>query len=123
MKRRTGIAAAILGSLIVVPLVSCGRASPVRTVALHMSGYAFNDSNPTLTFRTGERVRFLVTNDETTMIRHNLRIAGLGVPCDYELGPGETRIVEVTMPSNPGVFTYDCCTHRGMAGKLVVARR
>ena len=102
---------------------SCGREEPVRTVPLHMSGYAFNDVNPTLVFTTGERVRFLVRNDETTMIRHNFRIVALGVRCDYELGPGEERAVLVTMPDKPGEFPYDCCTHRGMGGTIVVKRR
>ena len=102
---------------------SCGGARPERTVPLHLSGYAFNDSNPTLVFETGERVRFLVRNDETTMIRHNFRIVGLGVRCDYELGPQEGRLVAVTMPDTPGVFPYDCCTHQGMGGIILVTRR
>ncbi|HEX5030116.1 MAG TPA: hypothetical protein VFX78_01500 [Candidatus Eisenbacteria bacterium] len=121
MKRRMRIGALLLAALIV--LASCGRPKPERMVHLHMTGYAFNDSNPTLAFTTGERVRFLVRNDETTMIRHNFRIAALGVRCDYELGPGEERAVTVTLPDTPGVFHYDCCTHRGMGGIIVVKRR
>ena len=115
------IAACLLAALLAA--VSCGRGAPQRTVVLHMSGYAFNDSNPALTFETGERVRFVLRNDETTTIRHNFRIAALGVRCDYELGPREERAVLVTMPDKPGVFPYDCCTHRGMGGSIVVKRR
>lgn len=108
--------------LALVAAAACGRARPERTLVVHLSGYAFNDSNPTLVFETGERVRFLLRNDETTMIRHNFRIAALDVRCDYELGPGEERSVAVTMPDTPGVFLYDCCTHRGMGGTIEVKR-
>ncbi len=124
--RTRTILALTLALAMAATAVSCRkgrRLRPVRTVALRMSGYAFNETNPILTFRTGERVRFVLTNDETTMIRHNLRVAELGVPCDYELGPGESRVVIVTMPDRPGVFAYDCCTHRGMGGTLVVTDR
>jgi len=109
--------------LVLTAAASCGGAKPERTVPLHLSGYAFNDSNPTLVFETGERVRFLVRNDETTMVRHNFRIVALDVRCDYELGPGEERAVAVTMPDTPGVFPYDCCTHQGMGGTIEVKRR
>ncbi|HEU4940436.1 MAG TPA: hypothetical protein VFT97_02360 [Candidatus Eisenbacteria bacterium] len=124
MKRRIGIAARLaVGLAVVLGSASCGKGATERTVPLHMSGYAFNDSNPTLHFVTGEHVRFVLTNDETTMIRHNFRIVGLGVHCDYELGPGEGRSVAVTMPDTPGVFPYDCCTHQGMGGIILVTRR
>ncbi|HET9941379.1 MAG TPA: hypothetical protein VFR25_09805 [Candidatus Eisenbacteria bacterium] len=115
-----------IGALLLAALMapaSCGRVEPRRTVLLHMNGYAFNDSNPTLAFTTRERVLFIVRNDETTMVRHNFRIAALGVRCDYELGPGEERAVAVTLPDTPGVFPYDCCTHQGMGGTIVVKRR
>ena len=112
-----------VGLAVTLGPASCGRDATERTVSLHMSGYAFNDSNPTLSFRTGERVRFVLTNDETTMIRHNFRIVALDVPCGYELRPREERVVAVTMPDTPAVFPYDCCTHRGMGGVIVVTRR
>lgn len=112
-----------VGLAVTLGPASCGRDATERTVPLHMSGYAFNDSNPTLSFRAGERVRFVLTNDETTMIRHNFRIVALGVRCSYELKPLEERVVAVTMPDTPGVFPYDCCTHRGMGGIIVVTRR
>jgi plastocyanin len=112
-----------VGLAIVLGPASCGRGATERTVPLHMNGYAFNDSNPTLHFVTGERVRFVLTNDETTMIRHNFRIVALGVRCNYELKPRESRAVAVTMPDTPGVYPYDCCTHKGMGGIIVVTRR
>jgi plastocyanin len=95
---------------------------PARTVAMSMSGYAFNGKNPTLAFRPGERVRFVVTNDEPTRILHNFRVVGMNVECGPPLQPGERREVEVTMPRS-GEFAYTCCTHPGMGGKLVVTGR
>ena len=95
---------------------------PLRTVVLSMRDYTFNGDNPTLTFHEGERVRFVVRNDEATPIRHNFAIPGLNVPCDKELGPGEIRHV-ILMLARPGTYEYLCCTHRGMGGKLVVAAR
>jgi plastocyanin len=94
----------------------------LRTVVLSMRDYTFNGDNPTLSFHAGERVRFIVRNDETTPIRHNFAIPSLNVPCDRELGPGEIRHVILTL-DRPGTYEYLCCTHRGMSGKLVVAGR
>ena len=95
---------------------------PVRTVAMSMSDYTFNGTNPTLRFKPGERVKFVVTNDEDSRVLHNFRIVGMGVPCERELLPGEKREVTVTIPKS-GEFAYTCCTHPGMGGKLVVDAR
>ncbi|HEX7078401.1 MAG TPA: cupredoxin domain-containing protein [Candidatus Eisenbacteria bacterium] len=92
---------------------------PVRTVVLHMSGYAFNGTNPTLSFRPGERVRFLLRNEETTPIVHDFRIVGFDAPAESAIAPGETRAVAVTMPG-AGRYAYTCATHRGMGGAIVV---
>jgi plastocyanin len=95
---------------------------PVRTVAMSMSDYTFNGTNPTLRFKPGERVKFVVTNDEDSRVLHNFRIVGMGVPCERELLPGEKREVTVTIPKS-GEFAYTCCSHPGMGGKLVVDAR
>ena len=95
---------------------------PARTVAMSMSDYTFNGTNPTLRFKPGERVKFVVTNDEHSRVLHNFRIVGMDVPCERELLPGEKREVTVTIPKS-GEFAYTCCTHPGMGGKLVVDAR
>ena len=92
---------------------------PLQTVDLSMRDYTFNGVNPTFRFHVGDRVRFVVRNDETTPIRHNFAIPSLGVPCGQELGPGEIRHVLLTL-NKPGTFEYVCCTHRGMGGTLIV---
>ena len=95
--------------------------SPLQTVTLSMRDYTFNGTNPTFRFRVGDRVRFVVRNEELTPIRHNFAIPALGIPCGTELGPGEIRHVFLSM-MKPGAYEYLCCTHRGMGGTLIVTR-
>jgi plastocyanin len=103
-------------------LVAHVAARPARTVELHMAGYAFNDSNPVIRVRPGERIRFVLTNDETSNVLHNFGIAALGVDCGAPMTPGERREVTVTMPDS-GSFAYTCCTHPGMGGTIAVTAR
>ncbi|HEY7727583.1 MAG TPA: cupredoxin domain-containing protein [Candidatus Eisenbacteria bacterium] len=95
---------------------------PVRTITLSMRDYAFNGTNPTLVLRAGERVRFVVRNDEDSPVRHNFEIPGLGVPPAEDLDPGGIREVTVTAPLS-GEYAYGCATHRGMGGKIVIRSR
>jgi plastocyanin len=116
---------AIALALLVVGIVRWRAAREplaLRTVVLSMRDYTFNGDNPTLSFHVGDRVRFVVRNDETTPIRHNFAIPGLNIPCDREMGPGEIRHLILTL-SRPGTYEYVCCTHRGMVGRLVVSAR
>jgi len=128
MTRRTLIPALVLLAVVAVAaplLVARFRASdpaPARTVSLSMREYSFNDTNPTLQFRPGERVHFIVTNEEETNVLHNFRVVGLNVDCGPPMKPGERREVTVTMPKS-GEFAYTCCTHPGMGGKMVVAKK
>ena len=108
-----GAAAAFVGRQPPVP------AGPPRTVVMSMSDYTFNGNNPTLAFKPGERVQFVVRNDEGSPVRHNFRIVGMNVPCERDLEPGESREVTVSLPRS-GEFAYTCCTHPGMGGKLVI---
>ena len=115
--------AAMLGAGVVI--FSRQRAerspAPVQVVELSMRDYTFNGTNPTFRFKVGDRVRFVVRNEEPTPIRHNFAIPSLGIPCDRELEPGEIRHVFLTLP-RAGTFEYVCCTHRGMGGTLIVTR-
>ena len=121
--RRTWIWILLLALIAVGAAVSrIARSGAVRTIPLSMKGYAFNGVNPRITLRAGERVRFVLTNDETTPILHNFQVPGIGISCGDALRPGERREILVTAPG-PGTFPYSCCTHRGMGGKLVVLPR
>ena len=125
--KRTGMTLVLVLAMGGAALAFVGRdwsreLPPTRTVAMSMKEYTFNGANPTLAFMPGERVRFIVSNDEETQVRHNFRIVGMDVPCERELLPGESREVTVTIPQS-GEFAYTCCTHPGMGGKLVVAGR
>ena len=93
-----------------------------RTVQLSMREYTFNGSNPRLQFKPGERIHFIVTNDESTNVLHNFRVVGMNVECGPPMKPGERREVTITMPRS-GEFAYTCCTHPGMGGKMVVANQ
>jgi plastocyanin len=116
------VTAAIVALFAVAILTLLGRRNgPLQTVDLSMRDYTFNGTNPTLRFRVGDRVRFVVRNEEESMIRHNFAIPDMGIPCDRELLPGEIRHVILTM-KRPGTFEYVCCTHRGMGGRILVRR-
>jgi len=108
-----GVAAAYVG------LKPQAPAGPPRTVVMSMRDYTFNGTNPTLAFKPGERIHFVVRNDENSPVKHNFRIVGMDVPCERDLEPGQTRDVTVTLPRS-GEFAYTCCTHPGMGGKLVI---
>ena len=117
------LVAVLLAAIVAVFLKQRADRAPARVqdVELSMRDYTFNGTNPTFRFHVGDRVRFVVRNEEQTPIRHNFAIPSLGIPCDRELGPGEIRHVFLTL-KKPGVFEYLCCTHRGMGGTLVVTR-
>jgi plastocyanin len=113
------LALAVAVWALVLRPIATTPAPPDRTVVLHMSGYAFNDSNPTLRFRPGERVRFVLQNDEETRILHDFRFVGFAAPPESVILPGESRTFVVTMP-RAGRYGYTCSTHRGMGGAIVV---
>jgi len=116
----TAVFVALMAIVIAILVVHRGPGS-LHTVELSMRDYTFNGTNPVLRFRVGDRVRFVVRNEEETMIRHNFAIPDLGIPCDKEILPGEIRHVILTM-KRPGTFEYVCCTHRGMGGRILVRR-
>jgi plastocyanin len=117
------VAAGVLAGVLLAlfrPQLFVGR-PPIRTITLSMKDYAFNRNNPTLVLRPGERVMFVVRNDEDTPVRHNFEIPALGVPPGKELEPGESREVTITAPLT-GVYTYRCTTHGGMEGTIIIGR-
>lgn len=116
------LAVAAVASPLLLARLRAPELAPERTVTLSMREYAFNGINPTLQFQPGERVHFIVTNEEESNVLHNFRVVGMNVECGPPLKPGERREVTVTMPKS-GEFAYTCCTHPGMGGKMVVAKK
>ncbi len=116
------LAVAAVASPLLLARLRAPDLAPERTVTLSMREYAFNGINPTLEFQPGERVHFIVTNEEESNVLHNFRVVGMNVECGPPLKPGERREVTVTMPKS-GEFAYTCCTHPGMGGKMVVAKK
>lgn len=114
----------LIGVLLAIlrPQMFVGR-PPLRTITLSMKNYAFNRVNPTIYLRPGERVKFVVRNDEdpSAPVKHDFEIPALGVGPKPELSPGQIREVTVTAPLE-GTFSYGCATHRGMGGKIVIRR-
>ncbi len=124
-----GVAAA-LGLVATAALVIAGVTGPssgveaapeIREIVLSAKDYRFNGSNPPLEVRPGETVRITIQNDETDGTEHNFRIVGLQGACDTAIPPGHAASFVVTIPED-GEYSYTCCAHPGMGGKVVLVR-
>ena len=116
MKRRLigGVATAAILSLfaaiVVVPIWS-SSATPrveVREIVLEARDFAFGGSNPTLSFRPGERVRLVVRNTDVGVL-HSIRLPGIDDTVHDVPWNGEVSI-EFTAPAD-GTFEYVCPQH------------
>jgi len=93
-------AATSSGELRVIHLV-------VRDMAYHLSGHS--ESNPTLHFRRGERVRIVVSNQDAGM-KHDFGVDAWQTRTSLIDGIGEAH-VEFVAPSVPGEAVYSCTPH------------
>jgi plastocyanin len=86
----------------------------IRLVVRQMTYYVAEtgDANPTLRLIHGERVRFILTNDDPGY-SHNFVAPVLGVSTPL-LKQGRSQSVEVTVPGATGVYTYGCGPHSEM---------
>ncbi len=100
-----------------------GPTGPVREIVLSAKDFRFNDTNPVLQLAPGERVRFVIRNDEAVEggAEHNFRVVGTDAKCSRSLKPGEYEVVELTVPES-GELAYTCCAHPGMGGKIVIQK-
>lgn len=100
-----------------------GPKGPAREIVLSAKDYRFNDTNPAIELVPGERVRFVIRNDETAEggAEHNFRVVGTDAKCSKSLKPGEAEVVELTVPES-GELAYTCCAHPGMGGKIVIKK-
>ena len=109
------IAALAIGGVVLATKAGPGAdVREIRMVVRDMSYVvaAHSGPNPVLRLRRGERVRFVLTNDDPGY-SHNLvaPVLGLATPL---LPKGRTHTAEVTVPAVTGVFPYSCGPHSEM---------
>jgi plastocyanin len=83
----------------------------VRGMAFYVDG-EFTRPNPTITLRPGERVRFVVRNEERGM-SHDFAVPSVGVATNL-LQWRDAGAVTFDVPAEPGSYEYLCNPHRLM---------
>jgi len=97
---------------------SRSESEPVREIVLSARDVAFNEVNPTLALRPGERVRFVVRNDDPGVL-HSITLPGIDSRVHF-VRSGEEVAFEVTVPEG-GRFEYTCPQHLPkMRGRIEV---
>jgi plastocyanin len=94
----------------------------VVLVARHMGYFEGGGQvpNPTITVRAGERVRFVLVNEDRGML-HDLAIESLAVTIPVLSGDGSRGWTMLDVPDAPGRHEYVCTLHeRLMRGVLEV---
>jgi plastocyanin len=111
-------AALFVASLALSRSLSSAPGEVTREVVLEARELAFGGNNPTLRFRPGERVRFVVRNSDTGVL-HSITLPGID-PEVRHVRWGEALAFEVTMPQ-PGTWEYVCPQHLPkMKGRIEV---
>ena len=130
MKRRTPFsmpAVLVLVALALaatIPLLARTRAAAVREVSVVVRGMSFYadglaDPNPTLRVKRGERLRFVVRNEDSGMA-HDLSIRAWDVGTKVLKGR-ERDVVEFRAPEAAGEAVYACTPHSAMMrGTIIV---
>ncbi len=108
----SGATLAIVVALVLLALggtAPSGRtAGPVREIVLDARDVAFNEINPPIVLRPGERVRFVVRNGDPGVL-HSISLPGIDSTVRDVL-PGQKISFEVTVP-DAGRFEYVCPQH------------
>ena len=98
---------------------------PEREIVLVAKGMAFyleNDpatANPTITVKTGERVRVVLRNADRGF-NHDFAVPAVETAVD-QVSWSEASAATFDMPTEPGTYDYVCQPHRlMMSGKLIV---
>jgi plastocyanin len=124
--RATGILVLIVALASVAAFSRWGlRGEEPRTIVLVARNMAFVREgvsaplNPTVRLRAGERVRFVIRNQDPGM-KHDLTIQALGLR-SRTLAEGEMDALVFTVPSGASVVDYTCSFHAVlMRGSLAV---
>jgi len=118
-----GVGLAIATALLVTiwvgtPLWSTKGRVAVREIVLEARDVAFGGDNPTLHLTPGERVRFVIRNNDPGVL-HSITIPGVD-PTIRHIPWGEEVSFEVTIPDE-GRFEYLCPQHAPkMKGEILV---
>ena len=103
---------------IATPLWSTEPAPELREIVLEARDLAFGGDNPTLEMNPGERVRFVVRNNDPGVL-HSITIPGVDSTIRH-IRFGEEVTFEVTIPQE-GNFEYICPQHAPkMMGRIRV---
>ena len=103
--------ATLVGLVLLALLALGGRSGPpsaMREIVLDARDVAFNQDNPQIVLRPGERVRFVVRNGDAGVL-HSISLPGIDSRVRDVL-PGEEIAFEVTAP-DAGRFEYVCPQH------------
>jgi plastocyanin len=89
-------------------------AREITLVTRGMAFYVDGDDlpNPTLMVKAGERVRFVVRNEDRGIL-HDFAVPGVRAALD-PLGWNESSQVTFEVPRTPGAYEYHCRPHRMM---------
>jgi hypothetical protein len=91
-----------------------------RDMTFLLAGTA-RPANPTVTLRSGERVRLVILNQDPGM-KHDLVIGSLGLRT-RALAPGESDELRFTVPDRATTLEYTCSFHAVlMRGALRIER-
>jgi plastocyanin len=117
--------AALAAAMVVAALLPVMTDAPAREITLVTRGMAFyvdgnfDQPNPTLEVKAGERVRIVVRNEERGMT-HDFRVPAAQAATEL-LNWNEQDAVTFDVPDAPGSYEYVCQPHAlMMKGRLVV---
>ncbi|MGH9379499.1 MAG: hypothetical protein ACRD2Z_02635 [Thermoanaerobaculia bacterium] len=112
--------------LLALPVVLVGglalafiqQPEPAREVVLVAEGMVFQlpgdpTPNPTLTAAPGERLRFVLVNQDRGY-EHDLRLPSLSAATPLIPGDGGRSELMITAPTRTGDYDYLCSTHAAM---------
>lgn len=115
-----GVGGGVLVGVLSVVVLLAAQKKPITSLELIADDLEFRGENPTLSVRTGSRVRLLFRNEADGVI-HQLTIEELGIESPV-LQPGTMEEICFPAPSEERVLTYVCKLHPIMRGRIVVHR-
>ena len=116
-------AASVVAVMLLAALLPALTAKPTREIVLVTSGMAFyiegdaGTPNPTIEVKAGERVRFVVRNQDRGMT-HDFAVPAVAAAMDA-IRWNQSGDVTFDVPDTPGTYQYECRPHRLMMRGLL----